>query len=146
MKNNTLFITIIVAVVVGAAAFFGGILYQKSQASTTSGQFGQGGNGQGRGAGRRNGGATIGQVVGEDANSITVQLQDGSSKIINISSSTTFNKTAPAAKSDVQTGTRVAAFGTPNSDGSITAQSIQINPMMGMRGGRPGQGSPQPSQ
>lgn len=130
--------TIVVAIVVGAAAFFGGIKYQQTKvASTTNGQFGngqsgqgQGGNGQRRGGGRGFGGATVGQVVSADANSITVQLMDGSSKIINISSSTTFNKAATASKSDVTVGTRVAAFGMPNSDGSITAQNIQINPVM----------------
>lgn len=149
MKNNLL-VTVIVAIVVAAIAFYGGITYQKSQASGSSyGQFAQNGQTQtqGRGGGRgRFGMATVGNVVSQDANSITVQLQDGSSKIVNITSNTTFYKTDTASKSDAQNGTRVAAFGTNNSDGSVTAQNIQINPQMGMRGGdRAGQQS-QPSQ
>src|SRR5579864_6226788 len=98
MKNNVL-VTVIAVIVVGAAAFFGGMQYQKSQAVSNNGQYTQGmmggQNGQGRGrSGRRGfGGATVGTIVSQDANSITVQLQDGSSKIVNISGSTKFSKT-----------------------------------------------------
>ena len=100
------------------------------------------------GAGRgRFGGATMGNVLSQDANSITIQLQDGSSKIINISGSTTFSKTDSASKSDIQNDMRIAAFGTNNSDGSVTAQNIQVNPPMSMRAGnKGGQSSPQPTQ
>ena len=136
MKSNWI-ITIVIAVVVAGAAFFGGMQYQKMHiagSSATGGQYGQGGQGaNGRFGGARRagaGGATVGQVVSQDANSITVQLADGSSKIVNISGTTTFSKTASASKSDIQTGTRIAAFGTPNSDGSISAQNVQINPMI----------------
>lgn len=41
----------------------------------------------------------------------------------------TINKATTATKSDLKTGEKVAVFGTPNSDGSVTAQSIQLNPM-----------------
>jgi hypothetical protein len=54
---------------------------------------------------------------------------DGSSKIVNISPSTTYSKTDTGSKSDLKTGIRVAAIGSPNSDGSVTAQNVQINPM-----------------
>jgi hypothetical protein len=143
MKNSVI-ITIVVAVVVAGIAFFGGMQYQKSQAGTSRfGQFAQGGsqNGQGfqRNGGVRGGlgGATVGEIVAMDANSITVKLQDGSSKIVNLSGSTTYSKTDSGSKSDLKTGTRVAAFGTSNSDGSITAQNIQLNPAF-----RTGQGTP----
>ncbi len=145
---------VIIAITVAAVAFFGGMQYQKTQVaatSTTSGKFaqdGQGGqNGQGRLGGRRGGfgGATIGDVVSVDATSVTIKLQDGSSKIVNISGKTTISKTATAAQTDLKTGERVATFGATNSDGSITAQNIQINPMMRNGGTRPS-AMPQPSQ
>lgn len=41
-----------------------------------------------------------------------------------------FNKSDAAAIADVKVGEKVAAFGTENSDGSITAQSVQLNPAM----------------
>lgn len=150
-KNN-MTMTIVIAVVVAALAFFGGMQYQKSQAKTSfaGSQFGQAGaggaNGQrgGRAGGRGFGGATVGDIVSVDANSITVKLQDGSSKIVNLSGSTTFSKTDTASKSDLKTGIKVAAFGTPSSDGSITAQNVQLNPMFRV-GPRPS-GQPNPGQ
>lgn len=144
MKNNWL-LTIIIAIVVAAGGFYAGMTYQKNKATASfaGGQF-QGGVRQGGqfGTGRgRFGGATVGNVISEDANSITVQLPDGSSKIVNISGSTTFSKSDTASKSDVQNGMRIAAFGTANSDGSINATNVQLNPPIGMRGGNRGSGS-----
>jgi Cu/Ag efflux protein CusF len=150
-KNNFM-VTIIVAVIVAAVAFFGGMKYQQMQVtagvSANGSQYGQGGQGQGgqggqggarRGQfGNRNGGATVGEVVSLDANSITVKLQDGSSKIVNIAATTTYSKTDTASSTDVKSGDRIAAFGPSNSDGSITAQNIQLNPMFMNRGGTPG--------
>lgn len=131
-------ISIIIAVVVGAAGFYGGVQYQKSQAGSSANQmYGQSGSTPETAMrlGRRGfGGATIGKIVSEDATSITVQLSDGSSKIVNLSDSTRIMKTDTASKSDLTTGQMVAAFGTTNSDGSVTAQSVQINPMMRGRG------------
>jgi Cu/Ag efflux protein CusF len=141
MKNNSnSIITVLLLIIVGGAAFFGGIKYQQSK-TPAGGQFAFRGNGaqggrfslqggQNRAGARGFGGATFGKVDAIDANSITLKLQDGSSKIINISSTKTFNKTDSAAKTDVKTGDTVAAIGTSNSDGSITAQSIQLNPMV----------------
>lgn len=137
MKNNFV-ITIIVAIVVGAGAFFGGMKYQQSKVQTTSsanGQFGQRGNRNANGAR-----ATQGQIISADANSITVKLQDGSSKIVIYSDTTQISKSDKATKDDLKTGENVAVFGTTNSDGSVTAQTIQLNPMFrGMTGGAPRQ-------
>jgi hypothetical protein len=140
MKHNNWVLTIGIALVVGAAAFFGGIQYQKMQMrSNIQGMMmrvegGQGGNrafgmGTGGRAARNGMEPIIGEVVSQDADSITVKLQDGSSKIVNIASSTTISKTDSGAKEDIKVGTQIAAFGTTNSDGSVTAQNLQLNPM-----------------
>lgn len=142
MKNNSVLITIVVAVVVGAAAFFGGMQYQRTMVagSTLAGGYNPGGTmmgqrGSGRFGGAGGGRPVTGKIISQDASSITVQLIDGSSKIVNISGSTTFSKTSTASASDLKTGDTVAAFGTVNSDGSITAQNVQLNPMFMMRRG-----------
>ena len=145
MKNSVL-ITIIVAIVVGGTAFFGGMKYQQSKAVGNGFGRGQFGQFQRTNGGQRIGGAgggrpVTGEIVSEDTDSVTVKLQDGSSKIVNIAKSTTFSKTDTAAKSDLKVGEQIAAFGTDNSDGSVTAQNVQLNPMF-----RIGQGSPRPTQ
>ncbi len=126
MKQNTM-TTILIAVIVGAVAFFGGMQYQKSQvrqgASNTSGQRGT------RQFGMRGSMATIGQIISQDATSMTIKTADGSSKIVLFSANTVISKTDTGAKSDLNPGQRVAVFGTTNSDGSLTAQNIQLNPM-----------------
>jgi len=40
------------------------------------------------------------------------------------------NKSEPASKTDLTVGEKVAAFGTENSDGSVTGQNIQLNPVL----------------
>lgn len=152
MKTNTIIVTILLLIVVGGGAFYGGMKYQQSQGRSGFGQFAQSntGNGTGQGFGRNSGrgnfgGATVGEIVSMDSNSITVKLQDGSSKIVNLSDSTTYSKTDSGSKTDLKTGERVAAFGTSNSDGSVTAQNIQLNPAFRM--GQQPSGAPQnPSQ
>jgi hypothetical protein len=116
MKQNNVLIIIIVAIVVGGLAFFGGMQYQKSKAPTRltgangfqRGQFGQNG---GRGGNRSFGGATVGTIASMDNNSLTIKLQDGSSKIVDLSGSTTYSKTDSGSKTDLSVGTRVAAWG-----------------------------------
>jgi preprotein translocase subunit YajC len=139
MKNNNLITAILLAIVVGALSFFGGMKYQQSQTVNfrNNGQFnfrgqtGMMGNAQRTGTQRmRNGfgGGTIGEILSIDANSISVKLPDGSSKIVNMSTTTTIAKTATATKSELKTGENIMAFGEVNSDGSITATRIQLNP------------------
>lgn len=149
MNKKSIIITIVAIIVVAAVAFLGGMKYQQSKSTSnlTSGQFLQGNQRFGQGGmrfGSRAGMATIGKVVSSDSNSITVQLQDGSSKIINISGSTKIVKTSNATITDLGNGTEVAVFGTTNSDGSVTAQNIQINPTNIMRFERGS--TPQPTQ
>ncbi len=130
MKTNQIIITVLIAIIVGGAGFFGGMQFEKSQApSNSSGNYAMMRNG-GRfgnrlGAGNQGG---LGQVISQDANSLTIKLADGSSKIILLSGNTKYEKTNPASLSDIKNGDRVLVIGTANSDGSETANTIQINP------------------
>lgn len=139
MKNNMTKI-IVVAVIVGAIAFFAGLKYQENKQSQTRGfdTTAQGNrNGQFQRGGNRAGFRPVsGTIISADSTSITVKLPDNSSKIVMLTAKTAINKATTASKSDLQVNEKVAIFGTENSDGSVTAQNIQLDPMMQM-GQRP---------
>ncbi len=137
MKKNIIFF-VFAAVIIAAGGFFAGMKYQQSQSPAgrlgsfqgiRSGNLGQ------RGAGLPVGGQGYrpvnGDIISMDDKSITVKLQDGSSKIVLLSDTTTFNKSSNGSKSDLKTGEKVAVFGTENSDGSVTARNVQLNPQTG---------------
>ncbi len=117
MKNNitTIFIMVILA---GIISFFGGMKYQESKISAGGRQF------QGRGTR-----ANTGEIVSVDDKSIIIKLQDGSSKIVLLNDKIMINKVTVGTRDDLKAGVRVAAFGMENSDGSVTGQNIQLNPM-----------------
>lgn len=71
-----------------------------------------------------------GEITNQDEKTITLKSLDGSSKIVLLSSETQINKAQTATIGDLVTGEKVSIFGTQNPDGSITAQSIQLNPPM----------------
>ena len=133
MNKNKKIITGVVAVVVAVGIFFGGVSYGKGQAAATAQTQGTRGNGQfaGRQAGTRGaggGGFVIGDILSKDATSITVKLRTGGSAIVFTGSSTQVMKSTAGSLDDLSIGSTVMVQGTPNSDGSVTAQSIQIRP------------------
>lgn len=129
MKNN-LIITIIIALAIGVAAFYGGMQYQARQRpSFANRQFMMGTNGQARVGSVRGVRPVNGEIIGQDDKSITVKMQDGSTRIVILSDKTIINKTSESSKADLKTGLKIAAFGIENSDGSITADTVSLNPI-----------------
>jgi hypothetical protein len=140
MKPAVIGVLIVIGIGVG---FGGGYFFRNQQLSKMRGNFPVGGanttqrfNGATRGIGQVNGqngmmrgGATQGTILSMDDKSITVKMVDGSSKIVLLSDSTTYSNTVKSTQADVKAGTEVSVFGTPNSDGSVTAISVQLNPM-----------------
>lgn len=150
--NKLIVIVIATAVVVGGGAFFGGMKYAESKnprsrvsqadfqnlqnlspeerqqglqelnANAGAGFRGGSGGGQ-RGIG---GGFTAGEIIAKDDKSVTVKLQDGGSKIVFLSDSTEITKSAEGTLGDLEVGKNISVNGTANSDGSVTAQSIQL--------------------
>lgn len=127
----------VIVIGVGIAAFFGGMKYQES-ASRTTRQMSFGNGGGVRTTGMRTDGQSnrmgtrpvSGEVLSTDEDSLTVKTQDGGSKIVLYAEKTTINKASRAEKTDIKTGERVMILGTENTDGSMTAQSIQLNPIL----------------
>jgi len=154
VKNTKVIVPIILVLVGLGAGFFGGIQYRNYQINKARGSFAAGGatgaqrfvggtrGGTGTGTGARGGfgGAVTGSILSVDGNSFTVKLADGSSKIVLFSASTTYSNTISAAQTDLKVGGNVMVMGSTNSDGSVTATNVQINPMSF----RP-QGSPVPT-
>jgi hypothetical protein len=119
---------VVAAVVIAGGSFYGGSVYGQGQAAATAsaartsafaGRTGRAGAG---------GGFTSGTVVSANSTSMTVQLQSGSTQIVLLSPSTPIQKTTTGSMSDLAAGTTVVVTGTANSDGSLTAQSVQIRP------------------
>jgi hypothetical protein len=136
-------ILLLVAGLIGG--FFGGMQYRNYQLQKARGNFGANGNFQrfngarpsGQNGGMMGRGGVAGSILSMDENadgvlkSITVKLADGSSKIVLFSASTTYSNTVNATKTDLKVGQNVAVFGAANSDGSVTATNVQINPEFG---------------
>ena len=152
--NKIIPVVIAVVVVVGGGAFFGGMKYAESKSprggfaqadfqnlqnlspeerqqrlqelgANAGAGFRGGAVGSQRGGG---GGLTSGEIISKDEKSVTVKLQDGGSKIIFLSDSTQITKSATGALSDLEVGKNISVNGTANSDGNVTAQSIQLRP------------------
>ena len=140
---------IAVALVAAGVSFVGGMKYQESkrptfnrQAGGSGGVFGGPGGAGGRTGGNRAGFRPVsGEILNTDDKSITVKLADGSSKIVLVNDTTQINKANIATKADLKVGEKVAVFGADNADGSVTAQNVQLNPIM-----RVPSGSPSPKQ
>ncbi len=143
--KKLLSVAVVVAIVVGGGAFYGGMKYaqgrnsrgnftnltaeQRQQFMANAGAgFRSGAGGQGmRGAG---GGFTAGEILSNDSQSITIKMPDGGSRIVFYSDSTEISKQVAGSVSDLAVGKAVSISGSSNSDGSITAQSIQIRPAL----------------
>jgi hypothetical protein len=122
-------------ILLSGVSFYAGMQYKmlqnqnggrmRSFSDRASGQLRGGGFGQNR--------PVIGEVVTIDDVSMTVKLDDGSTKIINISPSTRYTRQSEISATDIKSGAKIGVFGLANSDGSVSAQNIQIDPQIRFR-------------
>ena len=139
-------ITIVaMAVIVSGGSFYGGMRYVQSKNLPSRGaaalanlsteerqarmqQF-AGNSGGTRGA--QGGGFVNGEIISKDDKSITVKIRDGGSKIIFFSDGAEISKFVAGVAGDLVVGKTVSVTGKANSDGSVTAQTIQLRPISG---------------
>jgi hypothetical protein len=147
MKKNIVILIVIGVLAAAGAAFYGGVTYGRSKGACIAGnragganfspeerqarfqQFGGGMmNGGQRGSFREDVGFVAGEVIAKDAQSITVKLRDGGSKIVLYSDTVAVDMSVKGTAADIEVGKTVSITGKANQDGSISAQSIQVRP------------------
>lgn len=144
---------IIAIIMVGSGAFYGGMKYAESNRSGRGGlsqadfqnlqnlspeerqqrlqELGANiGGFRARTGGQQGGGFANGEIIAKDDETVTIKLHDGGSKIVFFSESTKLTKTTEGSLSNLEIGKTVLVSGKPNPDGSFTAETIQINPLM----------------
>jgi len=136
---------IVAAVVVAAGAgFYCGMKYSPSRSVDTFGRGtfqnlspeeraqrfqqmgGQNGGQRRTNGGQFGGGMVSGEIISKDDKSITVKLRDGGSKIVFYSDATEIAKSVLGTVGDLEVGKTVSVNGSANSDGSVSAQMIQL--------------------
>ena len=134
MKNKIVVAVLVALIAGGAGGFFAGQKYAQKKGMAARGQAFQQFRGQGGPAGavvgrRDNGGFVSGEILSRDDKSVTVKLVDGGSKIVFLSGSATISKSTEGTVSDLEVGKQIMVNCSVGSDGSVTAQSIQIRPI-----------------
>ncbi|PIT94027.1 hypothetical protein COU00_01020 [Candidatus Falkowbacteria bacterium CG10_big_fil_rev_8_21_14_0_10_43_11] len=144
-------IVILIIIIVSGGFFYAGLKYGQSKGKAGFAQM-QGGRNRMQGfinadqKGNQGSGFLTGEIIAKDDKSVTVKINSNrvpmapgadapagqnsqsGTKIIFFSASTSINKQADGTLADLAIGKQITANGTANSDGSITAQSIQIRP------------------
>ena len=152
MNKNAIISLVVVAIVFGGGGFYGGMKYGQGKGTFSAQNIqnmtpeqrqqmfaSRGGNtasssgnrmfvANGTGGGTGGGGMTSGEIISKDDKSVTVKLTGGGSKIVLLSGSTSINKAAQGTPEDLTIGQQIIAIGSANSDGSVTANTIQIRP------------------
>lgn len=132
---------IVAIILIAGVSGYGGYYYgskkvaSSGQGSFARGQFGANGqmgqSGQRQGqvgqrVGARGGNLLTGEVLKMDDKSVTIKLNDGGSKTVYFTASTSVDKSVSGAVTDLKAGERVLVNGKANSDGSVNADLIQI--------------------
>jgi hypothetical protein len=131
MSKNAIVSSIIIAIVLVGVSFYGGLKYGQGKSPTFDrASFGQrspqlGGNNI-LGGNRTMGGMVSGEILSIDDKSLTVKSQDGGSRLIFLSASTTISKMASGNIGDLIIGSGISVNGSSNTDNSINAQMIQV--------------------
>jgi hypothetical protein len=132
-KNKKIGVFVLILVLM-CVTFYGGVVYGKSKNINNS-TFAQSRNFSQSLAGMRNGrgnmgGLISGEILSKDNQSIVIKMRDGGSKIVILTNTTMVSKNVDGTLADLEIGKQVSVNGETNSDGSVSAQSVQIRPNM----------------
>jgi hypothetical protein len=132
MKKIILFI--IVLIIVGTSAFWGGMKYQQNKVFSQRPSFQNLSPEQrqqfiSQRAGRMGANFLSGEVMSKDEKSLTLKLPNGSTKIVFFSGSTQISKATEGNIDDIEIGKQIVVSGEQNPDGSYTAKTIQLSPL-----------------
>ncbi|MFH1098551.1 MAG: DUF5666 domain-containing protein [Candidatus Uhrbacteria bacterium] len=133
-------VIVAVVIVVGGAAFYGGMRYERGknghldfsseqrrqafqQTSPRAGGFTRDG-------GRMDTNVISGEIITQDDKSITIKINNGGSQIVFLSQDTEITKSVSGSSDDLTPGETVFVSGKQNRDGSITAQTVQLRPQL----------------
>jgi len=145
-RTARIILGIVILVLVAGAAFYGGMVYGKSQAQAAFTARRQGGftgaNGQGlpgaTGGASGRGGMLFGQIKEIGDGALTVTDNNGKESKVKVTDTTLIEKQASVKLNDLAPGETVMISGSTGTDGTITARSVQVAPM-----GRFGSGGPE---
>lgn len=134
-KQKYTVLTVVGFAVIAGAAFFGGMKFQESKQpgftrQGTVGSMSDLRNGVRTGGVGRGFRPVAGEILRADDTSVTVKLEDGGSRIVILTDKTTINKAEEGSRMDLKPGEKIAVYGTENTDGSVSAQNIQLNPVL----------------
>ena len=140
----TIVLGVLVAVVIAAGSFYGGMIYGKNQAQAElpvpgdmegmpggRGQFGALPGGQGvveRGqiVGEQ-GGMLFGEIQSIGSGELTITDESGQQVQVYVTDTTLIQKQASVTLADLQEGETVVISGSRGDDGSITARMLQVS-------------------
>jgi hypothetical protein len=124
MKKN-LTILIIAILVAGGAGFFGGMQYQKGVKVAAPAGAARAGF---AGARTRTAGAgfTNGQILSKTDSSLTIKLASGGSEIVFLAPSSQIMQSSTTTIANLNVGENIMVTGATNSDGSVTAKTVQV--------------------
>jgi len=153
--NQKTILTILAIAIFSGISFFAGIKFQQRRGFSAINRFSQNFDnrqlrGQGQGTGRnqnqngdfRGNGMLVGEIISRADNSLTIKTPNNGDKIVIIPQSASVTKSSSASAEELVVGKTVGVFGTSNSDGSLTAATIELDPRTGQRPNLP---TPSPS-
>ncbi len=124
MKKHTA-VTVIGALIIGLSGGYAGAHFIAP--ANTNATIGGNGIRDRRGRNQSAGGGLLtGIVARKDSESITVDTRDGNSHVVLFTPATSVFKSVAGSLTDVTVGSAVIVTGTTNSDGSLSAHSIQL--------------------